>query len=44
MTEKPASRLHPQSNEALKSSLQQADIEEAIRKVIREELKGRKAA
>jgi uncharacterized protein (DUF4415 family) len=31
-------------NEALKTSLQQADIEATIRKVIREELKGRKAA
>jgi uncharacterized protein (DUF4415 family) len=31
-------------NETLKGSLQQADIESTIRKVIREELKGRKAA
>ncbi len=31
-------------NEALKTSLQQADIETTIRKVIREELKGRKVA
>lgn len=31
-------------NEALKASLQQADIEATIRKVIREELKERKAA
>jgi len=31
-------------NEALKNSLQQADIETTIRKVIREELKQRKAA
>jgi len=31
-------------NEALKSSLQQADIEATIRKVIREELKSREAA
>ncbi len=31
-------------NEALKTSLQQADIEATIRKVIREELKSRKAA
>lgn len=31
-------------NEALKTSLQQADIEATIRKVIREELKLRKAA
>jgi len=31
-------------NEALKNSLQQADIEATIRKVIREELKERKAA
>ena len=31
-------------NEALKTSLQQADIEATIRKVIREELKDRKAA
>lgn len=31
-------------NETLKTSLQGADIEATIRKVIREELKGRKAA
>lgn len=31
-------------NEALKNSLQQSDIEATIRKVIREELKERKAA
>jgi uncharacterized protein (DUF4415 family) len=31
-------------NETLKTSLQQGDIEATIRKVIREELKGRKAA
>ena len=31
-------------NETLKTSLHQADIETTIRKVIREELKGRKAA
>ena len=31
-------------NEALKRSLQQTDMEAAIRKVIREELAGRKAA
>lgn len=31
-------------NETLKTSLQQADIETTIRKVIREELKSRKAA
>jgi len=31
-------------NETLKSSLQQADIEATIRKVIREEIKGHKAA
>lgn len=31
-------------NEALKTSLHQADMETTIRKVIREELKGRKAA
>lgn len=31
-------------NETLKTSLTQADIEATIRKVIREELKGRKAA
>ncbi len=31
-------------NEALKSSLQQSDMEATIRKVIREELKPRKAA
>lgn len=31
-------------NETLKTSLQQSDIEETIRKVIREELKERKAA
>ena len=31
-------------NETLKSSLQQSDIEAAISKVIREELKSRKAA
>lgn len=31
-------------NETLKTSLHQADIEATIRKVIREELKGRKAA
>lgn len=31
-------------NETLKTSLQQADFEETIRKVIREELKNRKAA
>lgn len=31
-------------NETLKTSLQQSDIEATIRKVIREELKGRKAA
>jgi uncharacterized protein (DUF4415 family) len=31
-------------NEALKSSLRQADIEATIRKVIREELKSREAA
>lgn len=31
-------------NETLKSSLQQSDIEATIRKVIREELKNRKAA
>ncbi len=31
-------------NETLKSSLQQSDMEAAIRKVIREELKPRKAA
>jgi uncharacterized protein (DUF4415 family) len=31
-------------NETLKSSLQQADIEATIRKVIREEIKGQKAA
>jgi uncharacterized protein (DUF4415 family) len=31
-------------NEALKNSLQQSDIETAIRKIIREELKERKAA
>lgn len=31
-------------NETLKTSLQQTDIEAAIRKVIREELKSRKAA
>ncbi len=31
-------------NETLKSSLHQADIEATIRRVIREEMKGRKAA
>lgn len=31
-------------NETLKSSLQNADIAETVRQVIREELKGRKAA
>lgn len=31
-------------NETLKSSLQQSEMEAAIRKIIREELKGRKAA
>lgn len=31
-------------NETLKTSLQQADIETTIRRAIREELKGRKAA
>jgi len=31
-------------NETLKSSLQQADIEATIRKVIREEIKGQKVA
>ncbi len=31
-------------NETLKTSLHQADLEGALRKVIREELKGRKAA
>ena len=31
-------------NETLKTSLHQADMESTIRKVIREELKGRKAA
>ena len=31
-------------NETLKTSLQQSDMEATIRKVIREELKGRKAA
>lgn len=31
-------------NDTLKSSLSQADIESALRKIIREELKGRKAA
>jgi uncharacterized protein (DUF4415 family) len=31
-------------NETLKTSLQQTDIEATIRKVIREEMKGRKAA
>lgn len=31
-------------NETLKTSLHQADLEEALRKVIREELKDRKAA
>lgn len=31
-------------NETLKTSLHQADIETTIRKVVREELKGRKAA
>jgi hypothetical protein len=31
-------------NETLKTSLHQADIETKIRKLIREELKGRKAA
>ena len=31
-------------NETLKTSLQQADVEAVIRKVIREELSGRKAA
>jgi uncharacterized protein (DUF4415 family) len=31
-------------NEMLKSALSQADLEETLRKVIREEMKGRKAA
>lgn len=31
-------------NEALKSSVQQADMAETLRKVIREEMKGRKVA
>lgn len=31
-------------NETLKSSMHQADIAETLRQVIREELKGRKAA
>ncbi|MGI8896007.1 MAG: BrnA antitoxin family protein [Casimicrobiaceae bacterium] len=31
-------------NEALKTNLRQADLESTLRKVIREELKGRKAA
>jgi len=31
-------------NEALKSSVQQADIAETLRQVIREEMRGRKAA
>lgn len=31
-------------NETLKTTLRQADLESTLRKVIREELKGRKAA